>query len=78
VICPPPVEEVGPIVGEFLGGAAVSASVAPVLAAHCAARGVAFFDAGTVIEVSPQDGVHFEPEGHQALGEAVARVIAGM
>jgi len=78
VICPPPVEEVGPISGEFLGGAAVSEGVAPVLAAHCAARGVAFFDAGSVIEVSGQDGVHFEPDAHQALGLAVARVIEGM
>lgn len=77
-ICPPPVEEVGPIAGEFLGGGAVSAGVAPVLAAHCAARGTAFFDAGTVIEVSPQDGIHFEPEAHQALGAAVARVVTGM
>ncbi len=78
VICPPPVEEVGPISGEFLGGAAVSAGVARVLAAHCAARGVAFFDAGSVIEVSGQDGIHFEPDAHQALGLAVARVIEGM
>lgn len=75
VICPPPVEEVGPIAGEFIGGAAVSAGLAPVLAAHCAARDVAFFDAGTVIEVSQQDGVHFEPESHHALGAAVARVV---
>jgi len=78
VICPPPVEEVGPIAGEFLGGAAVSAGVAPLLAAHCTARGVAFLDAGTVIEVSGQDGIHFEPESHRALGAAVARVIAGL
>lgn len=76
VICPPPVEETGPIAGEFLGGAAVSAGVAPILGAHCSARGVAFLDAGTVIEVSPQDGIHFEPDSHQALGQAVARIIA--
>ena len=76
VLCPPPVEEVGPIAGEFVGGAAVSAAVAPVLAAHCAARGVAFFDAGTVIEVSQQDGVHFEPDAHHALAAAVARIIS--
>ena len=78
VICPPPIEELGPIGGEFIGGGAVGAGVAPVLAAQCTARGVGFFDAGTVVEVSAQDGVHFEPEGHQALGQAVARVIEGM
>jgi len=78
VICPPPVEEVGPISGEFLGGAAVSAGLAPVLAAHCAARGLAFFDAGSVIEVSSQDGVHLEPDAHQALGASVARTIESL
>ena len=78
VICPPPVEEVGPIAGEFLGGAAVSAGVAPVLEAHCAARGTAFLDAGTVIEVSGQDGIHLEPDAHQALGLIVAKTIDGM
>lgn len=78
VICPAPVEEVGPIAGEFVGGAAVSASLAPPLAAHCATRGVAFLDAGTVVEVSAQDGVHLEPDAHQALGAAVARFIEAM
>lgn len=78
VICPPPVEEVGPIAGEFIGGAAVAAAVAPLLEDYCATRGVTFFDAGTVIEVSPQDGIHFEPEAHQALGMAVAQVIGRM
>ena len=78
VISPPPVEEVGPIAGEFLGGAAVMSGLARLLAAHCAARGVAFFDAGTVIEVSGQDGIHFEPEAHQALGAALARVVADL
>lgn len=78
VICPPPVEELGPISGQFLGGAAVSAGLAPVLAAHCAARGVAFFDAGSVVEVSAQDGVHLEPGAHQALGMALVRVIKEM
>lgn len=76
VICPPPVEEVGPIAGEFIGGGAVSAGLAPLLEAQCRARGVAFLDAGTVIEVSAQDGIHFDPEAHQALGAAVARTIS--
>ncbi len=78
VICPAPIEEIGPETGEFLGGAAVSAGLAPVLAAHCRARGVGFFDAGSVVEVSPQDGIHLEPDAHQTLGLAVAQTIEGM
>lgn len=78
VICPPPVKEVGPIRGEFSGAAAHGPGLAPALASLAEARGVAFFDAGSVIETSGVDGVHFEPEAHQALGEALARVIGGM
>lgn len=76
VICPPPVEEIGPIAGEFIGAAPVSAAVSLPLEAHCRTRGVSFFDAGTVIEVSGQDGIHYEADAHQALGAAVARVVA--
>lgn len=78
VICPPPVIEVGPIVNEFIGAAAPSRALPPVLEAYCAARGIGFFDAGTVIACSPQDGVHFEPEAHHALGLAVAAAIRAL
>ena len=42
------------------------------------ARGAAFLDAGAVIEVSPQDGIHFEAESHRRLGTAVAEVCRKM
>lgn len=35
-------------------------------------NGASFFDAGTVIESSPLDGIHFEAESHQKLGRAMA------
>ena len=35
-------------------------------------KGVAFLDAGTVIESSPLDGVHLDAEAHERLGRAVA------
>jgi hypothetical protein len=39
------------------------------------ARGVAFLDAGQVISVSPQDGVHYEAAAHGALADAVAAAL---
>jgi lysophospholipase L1-like esterase len=78
LICPPPVEEVGPIRHEFWGGRVTSLALPPLYAALAAARGAAFLDAGTVIEVSPVDGVHYEAAAHLALGTAVASVVAGV
>jgi lysophospholipase L1-like esterase len=37
---------------------------------------VGFFDAGTVIGVSAQDGIHYEADAHRALGLALAEAIA--
>jgi lysophospholipase L1-like esterase len=78
LICPPPVQEVGPIKGEFYGGAARSRALAPLYAALAAARGCAFLDAGTLIATSPIDGVHFDEAAHLVLGKAVAQVVAGL
>jgi lysophospholipase L1-like esterase len=41
------------------------------------ARGVAFFDAGSVISVSPDDGVHFDADAHAVLGGAMADAVRG-
>jgi lysophospholipase L1-like esterase len=38
-------------------------------------RGVPFFDAGSVAEVSPLDGVHLDADAHRALGTALAPVV---
>jgi len=78
VICPPPVMEAGVLKGEFQDGTAVSQALAPMLGDYCEKRGVAFFDAGSVISVSPVDGVHFTPESHVVLGEAIAGAVRGM
>lgn len=75
LICPPPVLEIGPIAGEFLGAAKRSRGLAARYRALAAARGIGFLDAGAIIEVSPQDGIHFAPEAHAALGKAVAEAI---
>jgi lysophospholipase L1-like esterase len=75
VICPPPVLEQGPISSEFVGAREVSLKLPRLYAALAEARGVGFLDAGSVIEVSPVDGIHFEAEAHRRLGAAVAEAI---
>ncbi len=78
LICPPPVLEQGPIADQFYGARARSLALPPLYAALARARGCGFLDAGQVIEVSPQDGVHFEPEAHAALAEAVAGALRAL
>ena len=78
VICPPPVLEQGPIADQFYGARARSLALPPLYAALARARGCGFLDAGQVIEVSPQDGVHFEPEAHAALAQAVAAALRAL
>lgn len=78
LICPPPVCEVGPIKSEFYGAAGKSAALAPLYAGIAASRGIAFLDAGAVISVSAQDGIHFEPAAHAALADAVARAVRAL
>jgi len=76
LICPPPVLEQGPIRPEFSGAREVSLQLRKLYASLAQARGVEFLDAGSVIEVSPVDGIHFEAEAHRRLGTAVAEVVA--
>jgi lysophospholipase L1-like esterase len=41
-------------------------------------RDIAFLDAGACAQVDPADGVHLTPEGHAALGAAVADVVRAL
>lgn len=76
LIAPPPVTESGLLAGDFLGGAAKSRALTPLIAGLARARGCLFLDAGQHVEVSPTDGVHWPPSGHAALAEAVAATLA--
>ncbi len=75
LICPPPVLEQGPIADQFYGGRRRSLELPALYKDLAKARGVGFLDAGSVISVSPQDGVHFEAEAHGALAAAVAGLL---
>ncbi|WP_071674434.1 SGNH/GDSL hydrolase family protein [Nioella nitratireducens] len=78
LICPPPVVETGPIRDQFWGAEAVGPHLADAYRALAKSRGVGFLDAGQVIKVSGQDGIHFDPVAHRALGTALAVAIRGL
>lgn len=78
LIAPPPVQELGPIAAEFVGGAAKGPAFATQLRAYATARGLGFLDAGGVLETSPVDGIHYAPEGHAALAVAVAEALKAL
>lgn len=78
LICPVPVREIGCFAGQFLGAEGTSQKLADLYATLASARGVAFLDAGSVIDVSDVDGVHFDPAAHLALGRAIAAKVTTM
>lgn len=78
LICPPPVVETGPIRDQFWGAEAVGPHLTASFRKLAKARGVGFFDARSVIDVSAQDGIHYEPDAHRMLGAALAEVIRGI
>lgn len=78
LICPPPVQERGVLMGEFYGGAAKSRALPPIYQALATARGIGYLDAGLHIETSPLDGVHFDEAAHRTLANAVAEAISAL
>lgn len=78
LIAPVPIEEVGFLGAIFKGAAAKSRELAPLYGQVAARHGAAFLDAGSIVHVSPIDGIHFEDDQHRLLGEAVAGMIGGM
>jgi len=77
VICPPRTcLPEGIVVSKFLGAEQRSAGLADAYRETCATLGCPFFDAGSVISCSPEDGVHLEAGQHAALGAALSPVVA--
>jgi lysophospholipase L1-like esterase len=79
VVCPPPtlrdLKQFGDL---FVGGHEKSLEIAARYKAMAAELGVRFLDAGSVARSSPAAGFHLEPEGHAALGRAIAVEILGL
>jgi lysophospholipase L1-like esterase len=78
LIAPPPIIETGCLAEMFAGGAAKSRQFGRCYSAIAVRMGVGFFDAGTVIESSPVDGIHFELDAHRKLGAAIAAAIKAL
>lgn len=76
VVSPVPIEECGPTAESLVGGADKSRRIGPLFAKLATEFGASFFDAGSVAEVSREDGVHLSPEAHIAIAEALADKIA--
>lgn len=53
-----------------------SVALGATLAAVAAKAGIPFFDAGSVVEISGGDGVHFPAAAHRALGRALAALAS--
>ena len=75
VIAPAPVRECGALEAPYLGAEARQQGLTERLAEMAERQGIGFFDAGQYATVSPKDGVHWEPESHIALGQALAPAI---
>lgn len=81
VVCPPPIVAArvpNELDMMFAGGIEKSQQLAAHYQRVAAAHGCAFFDAGSVIVTSPDDGIHFAPEMQQTLGRALADVVRGL
>ncbi len=76
LVAPPPVKEIGRPTENFDGAEAKSLEFARHYAARAQERGCHFFDAGTVVESCPFEGIHWQAAQHKNLAEALAsRVV---
>lgn len=82
VVCPPALLDrhgTRPdLAGMFAGGHEKSLQLPPLYAAVAAEHGAAFLDAGTVIRSSAFDGIHLDPDAHEALGRAIAEALRAL
>lgn len=79
-VCPPPLGPVenGVFAEMFKGNYEKSTQLSKYYRAVAEARNVAFFDAGTVVKSSDEDGLHLQDDQHKLLGEAIAELVKEM
>ncbi|MDR3343136.1 MAG: SGNH/GDSL hydrolase family protein [Treponema sp.] len=78
MICPPPTVDSPGFKHVFGDSGELSKKLPFFYRALAKESGVAFLDAGKVIQTSTADGIHLEPEAHRKLAEAVAEVVSTM
>jgi lysophospholipase L1-like esterase len=75
LISPPPAVCTGWLAPLFDGADGKARQLAALYRRQADRFGAAFFDAGTVVTVSPVDGVHLDVDQHRALGLAIAAEV---
>jgi lysophospholipase L1-like esterase len=78
VVCPPPIEVAGVFTTMFAGADRKSRELSARLGEVAKKSGAGFFDAGSVIQSSPVDGIHFDAAAHITLGHAIAKQVENM
>lgn len=75
LVAPPPTVRLTSYSDMFAGAGEKSARFAAEYHRVAREQGCAYFDAGSVLISSEKDGIHFEAEGHAALGKALAEKV---
>lgn len=79
VMAPPPLARLrGEIAEEFAGGYETSLLLATAYQRVAETHGYQFFDTSRVVRTSDVDGVHFDPDDHIRLGEAMAAFLRSL
>lgn len=81
LVAPPPTRVTGlgaPFEDVLEGADAKSECFDAEFSAVAADRGVTYLNAGDVMESSPIDGVHWSPQAHRAIGQAIAASVKGL
>ena len=74
LICPPPVKLLTHLAGLFEGAISKSAALGQHYAYQASRSGCHFLDAGEIVSLSPEDGIHLDAEEHLTLGRKVAEI----
>ncbi len=75
LVVPPPVTRLTEMAQMFHGAEAKSAPFGSEYGRVAGQIGCHLLDAGTLIRSSDLDGIHWEPDAHRTLGEAVAEAV---
>lgn len=80
IIAPPPLCETQnqEFAASFAGGITQSSMLAPLYEELADQTGCGFFDAGSVVNATPVDGVHLDAENTKLLGAALAPTVRQM
>jgi lysophospholipase L1-like esterase len=80
VICPPPLADLSnsSLGGIFIGAEEKSRRLASVLGAFCEENKIRMLNAGDVVQTSPVDGIHWEPDEHRKLAAAIAAEVRNL